>query len=234
MPTSNSPPKTYLIAGITPYFLERGVLWFQENHEAIFKKARSDQWWRDHTLFLEPGTRHLPSPFLRKLSDMGYVKAGHAEHRGEFATRGGIVDVFPINFDYPIRIEFSGNIVENVFPVILTAEPKPLKISSPKDATDYEKLWLSSLRPGDYLVHIDHGIGVFRDFTADGGTDEYGETDETVQLDERSNLPTSPSRAIHQVKRSNISYYILEYAPPRRGGMPDRLLVPRAQAKKPA
>lgn len=194
MPSTNNPPKTVLIAAITPYFLERGTLWFEEHTAEIRKKALADAWWREHTLFVETGAKLPYSPFLRTLADMGYAKTGQVEQRGEFATRGGIVDIFPINLEHPIRLEFSGNVVERVLLVPLSPAPKPGQASQPKDPTEYERLWLASLRPGDYLVHLDHGIGIFRGFEG--------------------------------------SYYILEYAPPRTGGMPDRLLVPRQQARK--
>ena len=245
MPNAEQQLNTILIAGITPYFLERGVLpvpkqaaeggfgsgWFEENFEAIRKKAKTDPWWRDHTLFLEPGARVPFSPFLRKLSDMGYVKVGTIENHGEFATRGGIVDVFPINLDQPIRIEFSGNTVAGIHPVPIAARPKPAKVPTPKDASEYERLWLSGLRLGDYLVHLDHGIGIFR-----GYTDQVGENDETDEIvRERSDSPFSSSPAasgaIHRAKQL-IGFYALEYAAPRKGGMPDRLLVPRSQSKK--
>ena len=184
---------TILIAGITPYFLERGILWFQEHFEDIRKKARTDPWWRDHTIFLEIGIHLSFSPFLRKLACLGYAKAGHAGRRGEFAVRGGIVDIFPINFDHPIRIEFAGSIVENIIPISAAAEPKPMKVALPKDATQYEKLWLAGLRPGDYMVHVDHGIGIFKGFTGDQN-DEIGESDKSVSR-ERSDSSFSPSHA---------------------------------------
>ena len=36
------------------------------------------------------------------------------ERRGEFAVRGGIVDVFPPTEDHPLRIEFFGDTVEEI------------------------------------------------------------------------------------------------------------------------
>ncbi|MBI4132724.1 MAG: DEAD/DEAH box helicase [Candidatus Sungbacteria bacterium] len=229
---------TILIAGITPYFLERGVLWFQEHRDDIRKKASRDEWWRAHIIFLAPGARVLFSPFLRKLAEMGYAKVGRVQRKGEFAVRGGVVDAFPINSDHLIRIEFAGNTILAIRPLALAVLPKPLKLKTAADASGHERLWLGGIKPGDYLVHLDHGIGVFRGFTADGETGEHGEIDETVQSDKRSDPTTSPRGAppagragIHQAKRL-INYYIVEYAPPRRGGMPDRLLVPRNQAQK--
>ena len=44
--------KAILIAAITPYFLERDDLWFEENFEEIKKKSLSEAWWRNNTLLL--------------------------------------------------------------------------------------------------------------------------------------------------------------------------------------
>ena len=36
------------------------------------------------------------------------------EKRGEFAVRGGIVDVFPPTEEHPLRVEFWGDDVEEI------------------------------------------------------------------------------------------------------------------------
>jgi len=43
------------------------------------------------------------------LVDFGYKRLPIVGERGEFAVRGGIVDVFPINSDHPVRLEFIGD-----------------------------------------------------------------------------------------------------------------------------
>ena len=43
-----------------------------------------------------------------------YTRVDLVERRGEFAVRGGIVDVFPPGFDYPIRIDFFGDEVDEL------------------------------------------------------------------------------------------------------------------------
>lgn len=215
-----------LIAAITPYFLERGELWFRENFENIRRKTREDDWWRNHTVFIERGQEILFSVFLRKLSDMGYVKVSQAQNRGEFAVRGGIVDVFTVNLESPLRIEFIGNSVENIFPLPVR-ETKPVKLPTIQDATAYERLWLSNLKDGDYLVHLDHGIGLFRGL-ADRS---FRHPESRLKRDEGSReiLRPAPSGAQNDAAQQ---FYILEYAPPRRGGRPDRLFVPREQSRK--
>jgi len=54
------------------------------------------------------------------LGDLGYQRTERVEGRGEFAVRGGIVDVFPAQGDQPCRIDFFGEEVEDlrVFSVV--------------------------------------------------------------------------------------------------------------------
>ncbi|GEO77982.1 transcription-repair coupling factor [Companilactobacillus mindensis DSM 14500] len=45
---------------------------------------------------------------------MGYVKDKLVAKPGDFAIRGDIVDIYPLNVDNPIRIDFFGNQVEKI------------------------------------------------------------------------------------------------------------------------
>ncbi|MGE5762908.1 MAG: transcription-repair coupling factor [Mycobacterium leprae] len=45
---------------------------------------------------------------------IGYVRVDLVERRGEFAVRGGILDVFPPTEEHPLRAEFWGDTVEEV------------------------------------------------------------------------------------------------------------------------
>jgi transcription-repair coupling factor (superfamily II helicase) len=51
---------------------------------------------------------------VRKLAEAAYVRNELVERRGEFAVRGGIVDVFPPTEEHPLRIEFWGDRVEEI------------------------------------------------------------------------------------------------------------------------
>jgi transcription-repair coupling factor (superfamily II helicase) len=44
----------------------------------------------------------------------GYARADLVERRGDFAVRGGILDVFPPTEEHPLRVEFWGDEVEEV------------------------------------------------------------------------------------------------------------------------
>ena len=50
----------------------------------------------------------------RKLVAMGYENVGTCEHPGEFAVRGGIIDVYPLTAELPVRIELWGDEVDSI------------------------------------------------------------------------------------------------------------------------
>jgi len=50
----------------------------------------------------------------RALVDAAYVRVDLVERRGEFAVRGGIVDLFPPTEEHPLRIDFFGDTVEEI------------------------------------------------------------------------------------------------------------------------
>src|SRR4029078_9675856 len=43
-----------------------------------------------------------------------YARVDMVSGRGEFAVRGGILDVFPPTADHPVRVEFFGDEVEEL------------------------------------------------------------------------------------------------------------------------
>ncbi|HVE74910.1 MAG TPA: transcription-repair coupling factor [Mycobacteriales bacterium] len=51
---------------------------------------------------------------VRRLVEIAYTRVDLVEKRGEFAVRGGILDVFPPTEEHPIRIELWGDTVEEV------------------------------------------------------------------------------------------------------------------------
>ncbi len=51
---------------------------------------------------------------VRRLAGAAYHRVDLVERRGEFAVRGGIVDVFPPTEEHPIRVEFWGDTVEEI------------------------------------------------------------------------------------------------------------------------
>jgi len=63
---------------------------------------------------IAPGARLHQDALLHDLFDLGYAPVTEVAGRGEFARRGGIVDVFPPSMPLPIRIEFFGDEIDSL------------------------------------------------------------------------------------------------------------------------
>ncbi len=50
----------------------------------------------------------------KELINNGYTKVARVSEHGQFATRGSILDLFPMGLDYPIRIELFDNEIETI------------------------------------------------------------------------------------------------------------------------
>lgn len=50
----------------------------------------------------------------KKLAKLGYSREAQVEHPGEFAVRGGIIDIFPLTEEVPVRIELWGDDVDSI------------------------------------------------------------------------------------------------------------------------
>lgn len=54
------------------------------------------------------------SNVVKSLADAAYARVDMVTRRGEFAVRGGMLDVFPPTEDHPVRVEFFGDEVEQM------------------------------------------------------------------------------------------------------------------------
>jgi transcription-repair coupling factor (superfamily II helicase) len=69
---------------------------------------------RPETIRLRPGDERGVEEVTERLALAGYERVEQAQERGQFALRGGIVDVFPSTGREPVRLEFFGDQIESV------------------------------------------------------------------------------------------------------------------------
>ncbi|MFH1478430.1 MAG: transcription-repair coupling factor [Candidatus Omnitrophota bacterium] len=118
----------------------------------------------------------------KTLIDYGYQRAGRISEPGDFSMRGGIIDIFPPTFDGPLRVELLGTKVGSIksFSILSneTLEEHAMVIILPKiglypkrrKIKQFEASLKSPLesfidiKVNDHIVHLDHGIGVFKGF----------------------------------------------------------------------
>ncbi len=100
-----------------------------------------------------------PALLLRDLADFGYEKVQRLAKPGEFRYLGDVLDIFPFRASHASRIEFWGNDVERITPLSLSATPQ---LQEEIEAS-VRRSFLQKIEPGDYVVHLDHGIGRFKE-----------------------------------------------------------------------
>lgn len=112
-------------------------------------------------------------------SGMNYQRTDYVVKPGEYAIRGGVVDVFPLTYRLPVRLEFrleeltgirdfsptdgqSHTNFEEVFLIPLTDAFAKKLARKARDFEDYEPVTRSKdLVQGDFVVHLKYGIGKF-------------------------------------------------------------------------
>ncbi|MBI3442218.1 MAG: DEAD/DEAH box helicase [Candidatus Sungbacteria bacterium] len=132
-----------------------------------------------------------PSELIRRMTDMGYERSQTVGGKGLVSMRGGIIEIWPVNTAAPYLIEFDGNVISEILPRQKTEERSKPKLS--------QRHAIEKLPAGSYVVHIDHGIGIFR------GT---GPAIKNLNL---------------------LGFSKIEYAAPGPGRAPDMLYVPIGQ-----
>jgi transcription-repair coupling factor (superfamily II helicase) len=82
--------------------------------EAIAEKVATKATLSKNIIKLKTGEQGDPDFLIEMLLDYGFIQEDFVFEPGQFALRGGIVDVFSYSNDLPFRIEFFGNTIESI------------------------------------------------------------------------------------------------------------------------
>ncbi|MGB3112514.1 MAG: transcription-repair coupling factor [Candidatus Omnitrophota bacterium] len=121
-----------------------------------------------------------PETIVRTLDKYGYARCRKISIEGDYSLVGEVLIVYPVTFEYPVRIDLSGGKVRSI---------KSIDLMSFKDITGHNgiiMLPVTALRrtkvkkrpiememgekpiesfvdiePGDHVVHLDYGIGKY-------------------------------------------------------------------------
>ena len=75
---------------------------------------RSPDYYTDLARILRRGESFDLEPLLQHLNTVGYTSADVVEMPGQYAVRGGLLDVYSPEADRPVRIEFFGDEIESM------------------------------------------------------------------------------------------------------------------------
>ncbi len=77
-------------------------------------RTESAEFYRQLALTLRSGEEIPLQDLLAHLESIGYQRRDPVEMVGEYALRGGILDIFPAEASKPIRIELFGDLIESI------------------------------------------------------------------------------------------------------------------------
>ena len=82
--------------------------------QALMQRTFSPAAFRTLLLELRAGREMEMDSLAGKLVRLGYAREAQVQERGQFAVRGGIFDLFPLDEPTPLRLEFLGDSIDSM------------------------------------------------------------------------------------------------------------------------
>lgn len=118
LPSENIPPSPDIVG--ERYKVLKEITSSNEPHiiltglQACLQRLIHPSVFRQLDLTLNPGQIVLFNELIQRLITMGYQRRPIAADKGEFAVRGGIIDIFSVSSPDPFRLEFWGDELESI------------------------------------------------------------------------------------------------------------------------
>ncbi|MBI2336294.1 MAG: transcription-repair coupling factor [Deltaproteobacteria bacterium] len=71
-------------------------------------------WLKDSKFTLAVGASIARDELTLQLLQLGYYETSLVEDVGSFSKRGGVMDIFPPHLEWPVRVEFFGDVIESI------------------------------------------------------------------------------------------------------------------------
>ncbi len=94
--------------------LEKKYQFIVTSVEAISHKIIPKELFCKNILSFECGSREELGIIIKKLINMGYERTDIVEGKGQFAIRGGILDIFSVDRENPLRIEMFDDEIDSI------------------------------------------------------------------------------------------------------------------------
>lgn len=94
--------------------LEEPVRFVVTDADSLLKAFPTQKHLRENSLQLARRSSMRQDDLVKRIAYGGFERKEFVLASGEYAVRGGIIDVFPIGFDNPIRLEFFGDEIDSI------------------------------------------------------------------------------------------------------------------------
>ncbi len=161
--------------------------------------------------------------FLDRLTERGFERTPLVESYGDFAVRGGIVDVFPFIGEHPVRLEFWGDTVESIreFDALsqrsirelqsVSIVPDMKKLTATSEKLPLTELFSSDLpagQPGALFILDDPQLleKEFQELESEGVATDFSFADIMPRIEK---FPRCVHSVLHKSSENNIDFHSL-------------------------
>ncbi|MDE3057696.1 MAG: transcription-repair coupling factor [Bacteroidota bacterium] len=158
--------------------------------------------------------------FLERLAERGFERRPLVESYGDFAVRGGIVDVFPFIGEHPVRLEFWGDTVESIreFDALSQRSIRELQAVSivpdiNKLSAETKKIPLTDLFSSDTIFFLDDPQLLekeFQELESEGAATDFSFADVMQGIEK---FPRCVNSALHTSSENIIDFHSLPQPP---------------------
>ncbi|MBE3035859.1 MAG: transcription-repair coupling factor, partial [Candidatus Atribacteria bacterium] len=130
--------------------------------KALLPKLASPQKFRKTSWKLKVGDALKKENFLKIILDQNYRSVEIVEEKGQFSSRGGLIDFFPVTSENPLRLELFGDQIESIRYFNLNTQRSILKLANytllpsreltADGLSNYNYSTLFDYLPGDLIV----------------------------------------------------------------------------------
>ena len=137
--------------------------------EALAEEIPTTQAIRESVFRIREGQEISHDEIIRTLSERGFEKVDFVSAPGQYAIRGSIVDIFSFSENFPFRISFWGNEIENIHSFDCNTQLSKDKVAAAEIISDVvgggavQGQPLSDLFPPDSLLWLDSSDMYFRE-----------------------------------------------------------------------
>lgn len=124
-------------------------------HNAILTSCQTNM---EKLIRIQVGRDYKFRELIVGLDSLGYERADYVSEPGHYKPLGGVLTVWPVDSSQPFAVDFFGDTVELIKELPSTNKIDKLNISS--NIITYDDGTI--IRPGNYIVHVDHGIGLYK------------------------------------------------------------------------
>ena len=129
--------------------------------EAIRKKISTPKYFKSSTIDINVSDELDVEEFVNKLNNLQYERVETVESRGQFAIRGGIIDIYPIDNEHPVRIELFDVEVDSIR-VFSISDQRSIENTDKITITPAREFLLTEKDKANIIKGIDRDIDIAR------------------------------------------------------------------------